>query len=224
MIATSIKKSILIALCALSSSLFAADPDLSGWTHVHDKHDVRVYRKEIPDSPVIAVRGIATIPYPLSEVYAAMADNVRSPEWVPMVSKKQTIRQIDADSRVEYARIEMPWPLRDRYTVARARLEILPGDVYSISYKSVDGEMEDEGRIRARLDSSTFYLRPEGQDRTYMDITLLSDPKGAVPKFLVNTFQKDWPVKFLDGLKLQVAKLREEKTSPASINEMPVAH
>ena len=201
-----------------SAPVRAADPTTQGWTHLTDKNKVQVWRKEFPNSAVIAVRGIATLPYPIDEVYATLVDNSRSVEWLPMINKKETVRQITPQSRIEYARIKMPWPLKDRYTVAEGTLEIRPGNTYWISYKSVDGEYNDPDRIRARLDMSTFYLRPAGKDLTYMDVTLLSDPMGSVPKFLVNSFQKSWPVQFLSGLKNQIEKVRDERLHPATIS------
>jgi hypothetical protein len=153
----------------------------------------------------------------VEEVFAVLSDNVSSVDWVPMVDKKTTIRETTPRSRIEYAGIKMPWPLRDRYTVADGSLEIMHGNVYKISYRSVDGEYTDPERIRARIDLSTFYLRPENANSTYIDVSLLSDPMGSVPKFLVNSFQKNWPIQFLTGLRGQIEKVRLKSLSQPTI-------
>lgn len=200
---------ILITMASYASA--EPDPSTEDWSYWTEQDGVQVWRREYKDSEVIAVRGIATLPYKIEDVFSVMSDNSRSPEWVPMVEEKTTVRQLDRDSRIEYARIKMPWPLQDRYTVAMGSLKIRAKNTYWISYQSVDGEFIDPDRIRARLELSTFYLRPEDNASTYMDITLLSDPKGSVPKFLVNTFQKNWPVQFLAGLRRQIEKVKQEK-------------
>lgn len=215
---------ILLGL-GLSSLSRAEDPSVSGWTYLNDSQGVQVWSKEFPNSPVIAVRGTVKLPFPIAEVYTVLTDNSRCTEWLPMITKKETLQQISTNTRIEYAQIKMPWPLQDRYTVAEGSLEVRSGNTYWISYKSVDGHLSDPERVRARLDLSTFYLRPEGAEATYIDVILLSDPMGSVPKFLVNRFQRSWPVQFLDGLKRQIAKLRDEKANPPTISApTAVAH
>lgn len=217
----------ILSFYILNSVCIAAnhDPNTTDWTFLTEKDGVNVWSREFSGSEVIAVRGITTLPYPVKEVFTVMSDNVRSAEWLPMVEEKLTVRQLDADSRVEYAKIKMPWPLQDRYTVAIGSLEIRKGNKYWISYKSTDGEFTDPIRIRARLEMSTFYLRPEKPNSTYLDVTLLSDPMGSVPKFLVNSFQKNWPVQFLTGLRAQIEKIRLEKANPPAIrSDNPIAH
>jgi hypothetical protein len=46
----------------------------------------------------------------------------------------------------------------------------------------------------------------DGGKKTHIDAQILADPKGAVPKFLVNLFQKDWPLKTLRALRAQAKK------------------
>lgn len=217
---------ILLWQLAWHPSVSASEPPTTeDWNQKSDTNGIKIFSREFPGSDVIAVRGMTTLPYPVEEVFAVMSDNIRSPEWVPMVEKKVTIREPNDRSRIEYATIKMNWPLKDRYTVAEGTLQIKPGNIYWISYKSVDGEYTDDSRIRARLDLSTFYLKPDSGNSTFIDITLLSDPMGSVPKFLVNAFQKNWPTQFLNGLRKQIEKVRLERIHPAAISDGPkVAH
>ena len=210
----------LVCVVSLFSSnvtqIVAAAPSMEGWEALSSQQNVSVFRRQISNSDIIAVRGITTLPFPVEEVYAVLSDSGRSHEWMPLATKKETVRQIDSKSRIEYTLLNMPWPLADRYTVARGELDIQPGRVYAISYVSVDGEHLEPGRIRVELEMSSFYFRPAQDNHTYIDIALLSDPMGAIPKFLVNSFQQNWPVQFLVGLKNQINKVRAELPNVSS--------
>jgi START domain len=198
-------------LSLMTLTAYAQPPSLEGWRTLHAKGNVQVLSRDVTDSDIIAVRGISTLPFPVEEVYAVMSDNHRSSDWMPQITKKEIIRQVDSTSRIEYSLVKMPWPLTNRYTVALGTLSIQPGRVYHIDYKSVAGEYDEPDRIRVRLDRSTFFLKATTENYTYIDLTLLSDPMGYIPKFMVNVFQKNWPVQFLEGLKNEIETIRAEQ-------------
>jgi len=39
-----------------------------------------------------------------------------------------------------------------------------------------------------------------------LDGVVIADPKGMIPKWMVNMFQKDWPLSTLRAIRLQVKK------------------
>ena len=61
--------------------------------------------------------------------------------------------------------------------------------------------------VRGTLISSTFVLTstPDGLG-TYVTGDVDCDPRGSVPNWIVNFFQKDWPHDTLMSLRKQVAK------------------
>ena len=46
----------------------------------------------------------------------------------------------------------------------------------------------------------------EGGQKTLVVTEIHADPKGSLPTWVVNMFQKDWPVKTIRNLRAQVAK------------------
>ena len=68
--------------------------------------------------------------------------------------------------------------------------------------------------VRGDLMNTTFILTSlENGARTHVIGEVHADPMGSVPKWIVNFFQKDWPIDTLQGLRKQVAK-PDVKTDP----------
>ena len=216
---------LVILLTAYKATAQSQDPPMDEWQKSSTKDHVDVYTKNFPGTNIIAVRGIGTIFASAKEVWDVMVDNTRSREWLPMILKKETLKQLTPDSRIEYSQVRMPWPLTDRYTLAVGTVQKLPGDVFKVQYESAkDFPFSDPDRIEAKLFLSTFYLRPEAPDRTHIDIAILSDPQGSVPKIFVNFFQKTWPVRFINGLRGQVDKVQSERQAQKSEMGPAVTH
>jgi hypothetical protein len=61
--------------------------------------------------------------------------------------------------------------------------------------------------IRGELLDATFILSPlDNGKKTRVDAKFLSDPKGWIPKWLVNFFVKDWPKRTFRKLRKEVQK------------------
>ena len=107
----------------------------------------------------------------------------------------------------------MPWPLSDRYFINRAKAERLANGQMRIFVQSVsnpDANWLEQDKVLGFLHYSEFMLTPaEGVEKTHMVIEINSDPKGLIPKFLVNAAQKSWPTKFFTGLS---SMLEEDKS------------
>ena len=61
--------------------------------------------------------------------------------------------------------------------------------------------------IRGELIDATFILSSIDDDKkTRVDASFLCDPKGSIPKWLVNFFLKDWPKNTFRNLRKEVLK------------------
>jgi hypothetical protein len=61
--------------------------------------------------------------------------------------------------------------------------------------------------VRAALTDSTFVLTSaDGGTRTHATAEIHCDPRGSVPAFVVNLFQRSWGYKTISSLRRQAAK------------------
>ena len=103
----------------------------------------------------------------------------------------------------------MPFPVRDRDFVTRA-LTTFDRDkgIITVRFVSIEDPAQPpvKGLVRGELLWASFVLNARGGNETFVVAEAVGDPKGHLPKWLVNWFQKGWPRATLLALAQQTAK------------------
>jgi hypothetical protein len=193
-----------------ASQSAAPTPTAGVWQKVSDQDGIIVYEKDLEGSETISLRGEAVIDAALADVAAVMKDNTQAAEWVPFVASRRVLEAISPDERIEYTHVRMPWPIVDRYFINRGRQEPLPGGALRLFVQSVatpnPAWLEDD-KVLGDLHYSEFLLFPlDGGRRTRLTLEVNTDPRGMLPKWLVNMAQRSWPRDFVTGLVGQLQK------------------
>ena len=198
---------LLIFLFSFSHS-FAFDlPKTSAyeWTQIDEKDGIKVYRSEVKGSDVVAFRGDTVIEADIARVVSALKDMKYKTEWMHELKNIRVVEQVSKNQHVEYYHSGTPWPLDDRDFLYSARYQYYKKDrLFVLNMQSVEREdvPEVDGVVRGRLVDSNYFIRKgDKEGTTHMRVEILADPMGSIPKWIVNLFQKDWPIKTLTGLK-----------------------
>ena len=190
-------------------SFFVATPAAAeDWETVSDKDGVAVSRMEMPDSDLLAFRGIGTVEVPLARLVGVLLDTKVGPDWVDLLLKSAHVRG-DQSSAVIYNHYDLSWPVSDRDYVLTRELTIdSVGKVVTASYVSV----EDPARpvsdccVRAVAYRTFWRFTSHDSDKTEVEVEVFTDPKGALPAWLVNMIQKGWPRNSILGLAARAGK------------------
>lgn len=196
-------------LSTLTLLAMPAVPVSLSWEKVRETDGITVYRSNVPGTGVLAFKGDGRVEVPLLKVARVIVDPSRGPEWVDSLAESRVIRQISELEFLEYDHFAMPFIIKDRDFVSRVTIEPHPAaQEIAVSFISVDDpEVPPQKRyVRGDLVYSVFHLRAEGPNATRVEAEILCDPKGSLPKWLVNLFQKSWPVKTLQALRRQAAR------------------
>ncbi len=184
-----------------SLALFVLLADLalaSEWQSVLNTSDgIQIFERESSAAGgLIEFRGNGVVEAPLPLVATAIFDTNRRREWIKGLAESRIIRQEGDDDYIEYDHIDMPILFEDRDFVSRIQIRFdRSGKELVFHYQpSDDPSAPHTGYIRGEMLSMTFHLRSLDHDRsTAVDAEFLCDPKGWIPKWLVNFFLKDWP-------------------------------
>jgi START domain-containing protein len=192
-----------VALLALGLSVRAQD-----WTLVGNDHGIEIYRREIPGSGVVALRGVGTIDAPLWKIASILLDTRRAPEWVDSLKESRVLRRLGLNGYVEYNHIAGPLVMKDRDFVSDVAIEVDPrAKTFALIYKPSDDPGVPASRhVRGEILSGVFRATSLDNARTDLTAELHCDPKGALPKWIVNLFQKNWPRNTLEAIRTQAAK------------------
>jgi hypothetical protein len=180
-----------------------------GWEQIADKDGVQVYRRSIPGSPLKSMKGVGVVDAPVATVALVLLDDDRAPEWVDSLAESRVVRLLSPHEYIEYNHVAMPAICRDREFVTRVQLSSDAAKRVGI-IKSAPGDDPSIPRHpkRIRGDLASYYeLRAiDDGKRTLLSIELHSDPKGWLPAWVVNLFQKDWARITIAGIRRQVKK------------------
>jgi hypothetical protein len=182
----------------------------SGWQKISDLDDIQVYKKEITDRPLIALKGETVLNFPIEKVATVMDQIEKQPQWVPYLLEARQLRQISFYERLIYTCSRSPWPVKDRDFLAHSSVEVdQKREKITVRMRSVEGHevAVRTDRVRGDLSSCIIVVQSlEGGQKTYFSIEILVDPKGWIPKWVVNLVQRKLTRKYIEGLRVQVAR------------------
>jgi hypothetical protein len=204
------KKLLVLVTLLLSGAATCIAGDKDAWEQLSNEDGITVWRREVAGSPVVAVKGEAVIAASLAKTASVLADTSRAKEWVCSLGEARVLRVISPTARIEYNRLAAPWPVSDRDFVFSTEIKIdRKARTVTFELKSVVDALappDDDKAVRGELLSSTYVLTQVEERKTKVTVEIQVDPKGSIPKWLVNYAQKGWPRGTLEGVRDQAAK------------------
>lgn len=183
-----------------------ADDD--GWEQISEGNGITVYRKEVPGSPVIAFKGHGILPVPMLKIITVLLDESRSTNWVDKLVDAKLLSRKSKGDFVLYSHIGTPVVMKDREFITQNDVTVEPKTkTFTMTMRSVDPPNAPKTKfVRGVIMDSSFTLRAIDAQKTYVSAEIHADPKGSVPKWIVNMFQKQWPRNTIESLWKESAK------------------
>ena len=179
------------------------------WEKIGEKDGIVAYRREVPGSPLIAVKGEGVVDASIIRVASVLVDTSRATEWIDRLVESRVVREVSETETVHYDHIGTPVVMKDRDFVTRAKLEFDNiGKKVTVNMRSTtDPLAPPTDFVRGEIMQSYFILTSiEHGTKTHISVEVHADPKGSIAKWIVNMFQKSWPHNTISRLRTQVAK------------------
>jgi hypothetical protein len=207
----------LLITVPLSGVAYADKPAAPKWEMFDEEDGIRMYRRDVAGSSVVALRGEGFVAAPITRVASVLIDRKRSTEWIDRLVRTKVLRQLSETESINWNHIKTPTPLKDRDFVFKSLLTTDPAQKKVLfTYYSVTDPLAPvtDDYVRGSFKSGKFELTMAtrtNKDGTKTKGTIVIaevevDPRGSVPTFIVNMVQKSWPYKTLTALRKQVAK------------------
>jgi len=202
-----VKKLPFLLLLLAEFSIAALPPSLS-WRPLGAQDGLSLFEGEAEPSRVLAMKGVGVLDVPAWKLVAILLDLKRSPEWVDSLVEAKMLQRVGPFSYLEYNHIGTPFILKDREFVSRVDMKVSPAQRrFTLQYVATDEiDPKPTSRVRGEVLHGLFQFEVTGANQTTISMELLCDPKGSVPKWIVNLFQKAWPRDTFEGLRAQAAK------------------
>ncbi len=193
-------------LLAFTSAARAASTD---WELLGESDGVQVFRREQPGSPIKSLKGSGVVDAPVVTVAGILVDCERSAEWVDSLAENRVVRLVHPNEYVEYNHVQMPFIVSDRDFVTRVVMEVKPEEK-AVVIRSAPHEdplaPPRKGIVRGTMKAVYLLEAIDDGKRTRLTMEIHADPKGSLPAWVVNFFQKDWSRDTITGIRKQAKK------------------
>jgi hypothetical protein len=186
----------------------ASDDSPAGWEKVGTEDSVDIYRKEVEGDPVVALRGEGVVDAPLTRVASVVLDKDRATEWVAKLEVSKVLKMYGDREFLQYIVVGAPAIISDRDFVNRGVVNVDLGEK-TVTVRLIpveDPSVPPTDHVRGVLKGFYKLRAIDGGKRTYVIAEMHGDPKGSLPKFIVNFFQRNWAKDTIKALRKQVAK------------------
>ncbi len=199
---------------SVSDPLLVAHKDSDfHWQKSCETDGLTVYWSKVEGSQVIAFKGDGIVDEPLDKVASVIVDTTRGTEWIDSLVASKVVRPLNPTEFIEYDHVGIPFPfdtvMSDRDFVSHVTVDYDPQTRWmSISYLPAEDGLAPVLRKYTRgVMTCVFKMVPMSlPDQTYVEAEVHCDPRGAVPKWLVNFFQEGWPETTFENLRREVKK------------------
>lgn len=182
------------------------------WEQINKEDGVTVWKKETPDSDIIAFKGSLLMKVPMSKIaYVIMNNDIKQKKrWIDMV-REFTIISRDDKSGVSftYSSYDLPFPISDRDFVIRSEKILNKKKGLAIKLRSGTHQKYHPNNsvgVRGKIIGSSFMLQQKSPNETLVTVTIQSDPGGLLPTWVVNIINKNWPYNTLMALRRESAR------------------
>ncbi len=177
--------------------------DEKGWEKSTSRDGFILYIRQNTNSGILELKVEGELAAPLPQVMANLRDVESSVKWTPDLMEKVTLRDVSDLEADTYSLTNLPWPFYDRHMVLNNKLFIDPERkllvVYSHSISPGQKKIKG-GTVEALMQYGYVAMRPTTAQRTYVKMIALIDPQGSIPAWVVNFFQRKWPINFFKAL------------------------
>lgn len=203
-------RSAYVVLClslSLSRAALAAPGD--DWQLMGSERGVEFYRRAVPGSHVTAFRGKGTVEAPMWKVASILLDMKRASEWVASLKESRVVRRLGLTRYIEYNHVAGPFLMKDRDFVSDVRIDVdSQAKRFALVYSPThDASAPPTHNVRGEILAGLFQATSlDPGQRTELIAELQCDAKGFLPAWVVNFFQKSWPIQTFEGMRAQAAK------------------
>lgn len=207
MVSGNLKKAVFI-LCGLLGTIVGSASG-EAWKQILEEDGVKVYSMSLPNSDLVAFKGIKVVHHPIDRLAFVLLNNdvTTKKDWIDRLGQFIFLEESDKHS-VFYSSYNLPWPISDRDFIVKSVINIDHSKKrFALQLKSIDHQDAPETvGVRGELLNSLYQLTAINNESTLVEMEIHSDPKGLLPKWLVNLIQESWPYNTIMSMERQVAK------------------
>jgi hypothetical protein len=188
-----------VALSLLVASVAAAREE--AWEQVRSEAGIVSWKRE--GEPLPTYRARTTIDASVWDALAVLDDVDRACEWTSHCAEMRRLKTLSAREVLVYARMDAPWPVRDRDVAVHVAVEYGGIGELIVKIHQVDA-IAPSSAVRMPTFVAHYRFQTRSDRRTDVEYQLEFDPGGALPAWLKLLVVKNLAHDTLDDLRDRV--------------------
>lgn len=180
----------------------------SDWQLVREEDNIQVYSRTLSDTVIHSVKGVVEISASMDKLLGVFEDITKCPYWMYRCKSATTLEQINIVERVDYILMNLPWPTWDRDLIIYSLFQQNRATkAVEIKFHTVPNRIPVKPGI-VRVEKMTAVMRfvPQKNGGIQFSYEISVDPRGKIPKWMVNAMAVDFPFYTLQKVRALVEK------------------
>lgn len=184
------KNFLLLPLFISLYSLTNAQPSPSSedWKLKKNENGIMIYSRHEEGVPIDEIKVVSVLHASLSSVVAMLMDVDHYSEWIFRCTESKLLQQVSEKEQYQYQKNDAPYPVSDRDIVVHFTIWQDPKTkiVYTRSVGTPDYVPAKSGIVRIPMFDAGYILMPLPNGDVQVVYTLMLDPGGSLPNWVVN--------------------------------------
>jgi hypothetical protein len=164
---------------------------------------IEVYTCKVEDSKINSIQSNFTLSTSISTLSEALVDLDNFPKWQYKIRKTEMLKKISQQEFIYRAELETPWPVSNRDLILHVKMS--PGPNPDEFHFSAIGRPDfippRDGFVRVPLSEAHWYIKVVDQTKLEIKHSILIDPGGYIPTWLMNLSLAEGPFETFKNLR-----------------------
>jgi ribosome-associated toxin RatA of RatAB toxin-antitoxin module len=164
--------------------------DLRAWELIRQQDNISIYTQSVKHSEIKAIKAVTYVKASMDRLVSLTMDFSFYPEWITRCKEARILRDINDNEKIAYAKIDLPWPARDREVIFRNTLSRETTTVsVTINVQALPGQPSHNNNI-VYLEKLTgsWKFTPLHDGTIEIVANGHCDPESRLPSWFINSF------------------------------------
>lgn len=163
---------------------------------------IEVYTCKMEDSKINSIQASFRADISLATLSEVLLDWENFPQWQYKIRKTELLKFISNEELIYRAELDAPWPVADRDLILHVNLSqgSKPGEYIFTTVGKPDFIPPREGFVRVPISDGQWTIQVLGQNQLDIKHSLIVDPGGAIPAWLLNLSLAEGPFETYSNL------------------------
>lgn len=164
---------------------------------------IEVYTCKMADSKINSIQSTFAVSSSFGALSEALFDLNNFHKWQYKIVKTELLKSISKNEFIYRAELETPWPVSNRDLILHVKMSATanPNEYHFSAIGKPDFIPPREGFVRVPVSEAHWYIQVLGQKNIKIKHSILIDPGGSIPAWLMNLSLAEGPYQTFKSLR-----------------------